>query len=91
MDKFVFYEGEKREITAVITSRTSKELVVIASAEYKLIKTYDNTVIQEGSCDISGNEVRIYLDFNQKGNFELEVTSAVGKEVIIDKIAIGVE
>jgi hypothetical protein len=91
VDKFVFYEGEKREITAVITSRTSKELVVIASAEYKLIKTYDNTVVQEGSCDISGNEVRIYLEFDQKGKYELQVTSSVGREKIIDKIDVIVE
>ena len=91
MHKITFNEGEKRELTAIITSKNRKETVVIASAEYEFTKTFDGTVIQKGSCEVSGNEATVLLDLAQKGDYELEVTASVGREVIIKKVLVAVE
>lgn len=92
MNRIVFNEGEKREVTAVITSRNQKETVIIASANYELKKTtFDGAIIQKGSCEVSGNEATVLLDLAQKGNYELEVFASVGREVIIKKVLVIVE
>lgn len=83
--KLTFYEGEKREVTAIINSINSDERVVIASSNYELTAIYDNSVAQRGECEIRDNEVTVYLDLNLKGDYELKITSQVGREVIISK------
>ena len=91
MDKLTFFKGEKREVTAVIYSVDPKEPVVIAASKYELKKTNDNSVVQEGSCEIKDNIVVVLLDFAEKGNYELTIESSVGREVIIDKILVIIE
>ena len=90
-NKLTFYEGEKREVTSTVTSRNSKEAVVIASAEYELRKVLNNSIVQTGSGEIEGNEVTVLLDFIEKGSYELKVTSYVGREKIIAKTLIDIE
>lgn len=91
VNKITFHEGEKREITAVITSKNLQDLVIIASADYELKKTGDSAVVQKGSCEIEGNEVTIFLDLIERGVYELKITASVGREVIIDKTLVVVE
>lgn len=91
VNKITFYEGEKREVTATVTSRNSKETAVIASAEFELRKTYDNSIIQKGSCEVIGNEATVFLDLVKKGEYELKVISSVGREVVINKTLVVVE
>ena len=91
LNKLTFEEGEKREVLAVITSRNSKEAVVIASADFELKKTLGGAVIQTGSCEIAGNEVTAFLDLTKKGEYELKITSYVGREKIIKKTTITVK
>lgn len=84
-NKITFYEGEKREVTATVTSKDPKETVVITSAKYELQKTYDDSIIQEGSCEIDGNEATALLDLSKKGEYKLTITSQVGREVLVKK------
>ena len=91
VNKITFHEGERRELTATVTSKNPKETVVIASAEFELRKVYDDSLVQSGSCDVVGNEATVFLDLNLKGNFVLKTTSYVGREVIIKKILVDVE
>lgn len=91
LNKLTFYKGEKREVTATITSKNTKEVVVIASAEYELFNTCDNSIVQKGSGEITGNEVTVLLDLIKKGNYKLKITSHVGREVIINKTFIDIK
>ena len=91
MNSFKFKKGEKRELTAVVNSKNPKDVVVIASSEYELKKSLDGSIVQKGSCEIEGNEATVFLDLSQKGKFELEITSSVGREVIKSKSSIVVE
>lgn len=86
-----FHEGEKRELTATVTSRNCQETVVIVSATFELIKVFNNTVVQTGTCEIIGNKINIFLDLVKSGSYELKTTLLVGKETIIDKINIEVD
>lgn len=88
-DEIRFFEGEKREVTAVVRSRNSDESVIIASAEYELKKQFSDEVLQSGKCEIKANEATAFLDFNlSKGNYQLEIKSNVGREVIISKVLV---
>lgn len=90
-NKITFNEGEKREITAIVTSKNQKETVVIASADYELKKAVDGSIVQKGSCEITGNEATVFLDLAKKGEYNLKVISSVGREVIISKTTITVK
>lgn len=90
-NKMTFIEGEKREVTATITSKNPDERVVIASAHFELLKKSNNSVIQNGTCEIAGNEVTVLLDLAEKGNYVLKITSNVGREVIKSKVHVEVE
>lgn len=91
-DEIKFYEGEKREITAVIHSKKPKETVVIAKAEYELKKQFGDEILQSGNCEIEGAEATVFLDFElPKGNYTLKIKSKVGREVIISKVPIEIE
>lgn len=89
--KLTFIEGEKREVTATITSKNPEETVVIASANFELIKKSDNSVLQSGNCEIEGNEVTVFLDLTAKGSYVLKIASNVGREVIKSKVNVEVE
>jgi hypothetical protein len=89
--KITFYKGEKRNVTATITSRNIKEAVVINSATFELINTDTKQVVQSGTCEHKGNEAVAFLDLSAAGHFELVVTSQVGREEIISKCPIDVE
>lgn len=91
VNKITFHEGEKREVTVVVTSRNLQELVIIADASYELKKTSDNEIVQRGSCEIEGSEVTIFLELVERGMYELKVTALVGREVIIEKTLVVVE
>ena len=89
--KITFHQGEKRKVTATVTSKNIKDAVVIADARFELSKVNNNQVIQKGSCEVKRNEATSFLDLSEKGNFELKVISSVGREVIISKVLIDVE
>ena len=86
-----FIEGEKREVTATITSKNPDETVVIADAHFELLKKSNNSVIQSGACEFTGNEVTVLLDLAEKGSYVLKITSNVGREVIKSKVLVDVE
>ena len=91
VNKLTFEEGEKREVTTTITSANSKETIVIASAEFELVKAYGNSVTQKGNCEIIGNQAISFLDLAQKGEYELKVTMKVGREVVIKTTLVVIE
>lgn len=91
VNKITFHEGEKREVNVTVTSRNSQDLVVIALANYELKRTSDNTIAQQGSCEVKGSEITIFLDLVERGMYELKVTASVGREVIIDRTLVVVE
>lgn len=91
LDKIIFYEGEKREVSSTVHPINTKETAVIARAEFELKKAYDGSIVQNGLCEINGNEAVAFLDFATKGSYELEITSYVGREVIIGKILVEIE
>ena len=88
--KIHFYEGERKEVTATVRSKTSNEVVVITSSTFEVTRVRDNTVVQKGTCEISGNEATALLEINQKGVLELKITACVGREVVIEKAEIKV-
>lgn len=89
--EFVFYEGEKRELTATIRSVKGDETVVITSAKYEVTKYYDeDEVVSQGACEIEGNEVIVFLEFLQQGSYQVKITVTVGREEIIKKIGVKV-
>lgn len=90
-DKLTFYKGEKREVTATVTSKNPMDTVVVASAKFELRKSSSKTLVQKGSCEVSGNEATALLDLAEKGEFELKVTFFVGREEVIDKTTVVVE
>lgn len=91
-DELKFYKGEKREVTATVRSRNPKETVVIASAEYEVRKQFSEEVVQSGTCEINGAEATCCLDLNLPcGNYEIEIKSCVGREVIIKKARVEIE
>lgn len=88
-DEIRFYEGEKREVTAIVRSRNSDEAVVIAKAEYELKKQFNDEILQSGNCEINGAEATAFLDFDlPEGNYTLKIKSNVGREVIISKVLV---
>lgn len=88
-DEIKFYEGEKREITAVIHSKNPKDTIVIVEAEYELKKQFGDEILQSGNCEIKGAEATVFLDFElPKGNYTLKIKSSVGREVIISKVPV---
>lgn len=89
--KITFNEGEKREVTATVTSKNIKEAVVIASADFELRRTDNNMIVQEGACEVIRNEATSFLDLAKRGSYELKVISRVGREVIISKVNIDVK
>jgi hypothetical protein len=89
-DEIIFNEGEKRELTATVSSYNSKEVVVIASATFELKKQFGGEIVQEGQCEVVGSEAIVFLDLAEKGSYELEVTTRVGREEIIKKAIIKV-
>lgn len=91
INKITFNKGEKREVTATITSKNPKETVVVASAEFELRKTSDCSIVQKGSCEVTGNEVVVFLDLAKKGDYKLKIISSVGREVVISKALVVVE
>lgn len=92
VDELKFYKGEKREITATVRSKNSKETVVIASAEFEVKKQFSEEVVQSGVCERNGAEATCCLDLNLPcGNYEVKIKSCVGREVIISKVRVEVE
>lgn len=83
-----FFEGERKEIKATIRSKTPNETVVITSADFELTNRYNGSIVQQGPCEVDGNEAAILLELNEKGNYELKITASVGREVIIEKAVI---
>ena len=53
VNKITFNKGEKREVTATITSKNPKETVVVASAEFELRKASDCSIVQKGTCEVA--------------------------------------
>lgn len=90
-DKITFYKGEKREVTATVTSKNSMDTVIIASADFELRKSANKVLVQKGTCEVSRNEATALLDLAEKGEFELKVISFVGREKVISKTLIEVE
>lgn len=88
--EIIFYEGEKRELTATVHSENPDEVVVIASAEFELRNQLTGDLVQSGGCNVEGCEALVYLNLETKGVYELKVTSHVGREVIVDKHTIKV-
>lgn len=85
-----FYSGEVKEVTAVVHSRTDNEIVVINSASYELRTIPQNLIVEEGVCEVKGNEALVLLEMNEKGIYEITVTAHVGREKIIEKSMIKV-
>lgn len=85
-----FFEGERKEITATIRSKSPNETVVITSATFEVLKRYDGSTIQQGLCEVDGNEAAVLLELNEKGSYELKITASVGREVIMEKAIIKV-
>lgn len=83
--EIIFYEGEKRELTATVHSEKPDEAVTIASAEFELRNQLTDEIVQSGGCEVEGCEALVYLDLAAKGVYELKVTSHVGREDIVDK------
>jgi hypothetical protein len=83
--EIVFYEGEKRELTATVHSEDPDEVVVIASAEFELRAQLTGEVVQSGVCEVNDCGAVVFLDLAEKGSYELKVTTHVGREDIVDK------
>lgn len=85
-----FYEGERKEIRAVICSKISNETVVVTSAVYELKRKYGEDVLFEGNCEIKGSELTVLLETDEKGSYELKIRAEIGREKIIEKVSIEV-
>lgn len=83
-DEIIFNEGEKRELTASVSSKNSGEVVVVASAEFELVDQATEEVVQAGNCEVLGDEAVVFLDLAEKGRYTLKTTLKVGREVIVD-------
>ena len=89
--EFTFYEGERKELTATVRSKTANETVVITKAEYEVKKYYSSDeVLKQGSCEIEGDKITVLLEFLEEGSYQLKVTAYVGREKIIEKVGIKV-
>lgn len=94
MNEIKFYEGEKREINAIIRSKNPNEIVVVTSSTFELKKKCDgeDETVQTGTCETAGSEITIFLDCSiGKGTYILTITSVIGRETVIDKIKVKIE
>lgn len=86
-----FYKGERKEVSAVIRPKNSNESVVIISAKYEVTKLFgDNEIVKTGECETNGNKFIVLLEFLDTGKYRLEITVAIGREVIIERADINV-
>lgn len=89
MGTLEFDVGEKKYVTATIKTRNKNDIIVINKANWEL---YDNpnSLIENGNCLVSGNEVSALIETLNKGNYILKFIVTIGPETIIEKIAIRV-
>lgn len=85
-----FYEGERKQITAVIRSKSPNETIVVTKAEYELKRKYSDSALVSDKCEIDKNELSVLLEAIEKGSYELKITAEVGREIIIEKVNIEV-
>ena len=82
-----YKKGEVQYVKATVRPETANEIAVIKSASFEFTDDENKTIIQQGDCEIEGDELRALLDFSEEGIYTLTITVQVGKETIIgDKI-----
>ena len=91
VDTFVqnvsFYAGEEKYVTATISPIDPDEIVVIKEAGFELTDCKGN-MVSAGVCEIRGQEISVPLPIERPGSYILKLTVRVGRETIIEKVAI---
>lgn len=82
-----FYAGEEKYVTATLSSIDSDEIVVIKEAGFELTDC-KGTLVSSGVCEIRGQEISVLLPIERPGSYTLKLTVRVGRETIIEKVAI---
>ena len=82
-----FYAGEEKYVTATLSSIDPDEIVVIKEANFELTDCKGN-IVSAGVCEIRGHEISVLLPIERPGSYTLKLTVRVGRETIIEKVAI---
>lgn len=82
-----FYAGEEKYVTATLSSIDPDEIVVIKEAGFELTDCKGN-IVSAGVCEIRGQEISVLLPIESPGSYTLKLTVKVGRETIIEKVAI---
>ena len=82
-----FYAGEEKYVTATLSSIDPDEIVVITEADFELTDCKGN-IVSAGVCEIRGHEISALLPIEKPGSYTLKLTVRVGRETIIEKVAI---
>lgn len=88
MQRIDFYQGEVKQVTAVVKAKNPYDTVVVTSAKYSLTSAEcdkEKTEVESGECEIDGNKLTILLSTEECGVYELKITVNVGRETIIQK------
>ena len=82
-----FYAGEEKYVMATLSSIDPDEIVVIKEADFELTDC-KGTMVSAGACEIRGQEISVPLPIERPGSYTLKLTVKVGRETIIEKVAI---
>lgn len=86
-----FYEGEEKFIEATVVPVRECEKAVVLYASYELSKNGYRVVVERGNCETDGNKIRILLKTDNAGTYNLKITAKIGKETVIQRVAVNVE
>ncbi len=85
-EEMYFILGEREYIEGKVRPRNPKEVVVVTEATYKI--TQGESLVEEGKCEIDGDNVRFLFHADTVGVFKAEMSASVGAEKVINKFTL---